>query len=592
MTRLIVLLTVVCGLALAACGGKSGQEDVSGGTTDATEVTADRDGGTETAERDPCKVEWGECGWADDIYCPCPKGSYCTVPGKGPDSDSWGGGGPYGHCVSESDYCETRFGNFIECGFAWSPDAAFREPPYCGDCPEGQVCIVDYNYPWTNHCCELQCGDSDMGPACGDNGCGGTCGECDEGFMCGAVQDRGGQTAKVCLPTCAAWCNLQSFECGTHAAVGPTDTDNGECLCGQCPEGDTCTDAGTCCIPDCDGKECGDDGCGGSCGQCDYEDECSEDGTCVCIPDCGDQTGPIPDCGSDGCGGYCECPGEGGECLEKDYDPEEGPWGFCWYPEESCPPLCAGGKCGVVPTQIVGEQVPTCDCGDCPAGQVCLEPDDEGGTCCTPDCDGKACGEDGCGGSCGECDGLNMQCVEGECQLVCDCLDDADCATLEDFNLCNGELVCGLTTPCQCELDPDSVVECPEGQICIPATGECCTPDCTGKECGPDGCGGSCGECPVKCTTHDQCGAGEVCLGEPDEWAPKEVCGLCGDAEPCNCGKPSWPEQYICSTDADCETNLMCGDQCDDCPPCPACINGWCAYETFEVVECLCTGCA
>ena len=31
------------------------------------------------------------------------------------------------------------------------------------------------------------------------------------------------------------------------------------------------------CQPDCEGKECGDDGCGGSCGDCDDEDICTED---------------------------------------------------------------------------------------------------------------------------------------------------------------------------------------------------------------------------------------------------------------------------------------------------------------------------
>ena len=211
MTRMNGLLLVLCGLALAACGGKSGQEDVSGGTTDATEVTADRDGGTETAERDPCKGEFGNCGWNGDQHCPCPEGTYCAGSRGDPDS------GPYGHCVSESDYCEPRFGSFIECGFAWSPDAEFGEPPYCGDCPEGQVCIVDYNYPWDNHCCELQCDDSDMGPPCGDDGCGGSCGEC--GGVC------------------------------------------------------QCNDKGQCFDP-CVGKECGDDGYGGSCGDCPEGMDC------------------------------------------------------------------------------------------------------------------------------------------------------------------------------------------------------------------------------------------------------------------------------------------------------------------------------
>ncbi len=280
VVRICTCAALVVAMTVAGCGsGNSGdgsKKDASNYADAMSEiVAADSDGGTETVERDPCKGEYGSCGWNGDQYCPCPEGTYCAGSRGDPDS------GPYGHCVSQSEYCDDRRGSSIECGFAWSPDAEFGEPPYCGDCPEGQVCIVNYNYPWQNHCCEPQCEDGDMGPACGDNGCGGNCGECDEGFMCGSTQDRGGQIAKACLPTCAAWCNQQSFECGTHAAIGPTDTANGVCLCGECPAGDTCTDAGTCCTPDCDGKECGDDGCGGVCGWCESGHGCKSD---HCLP--------------------------------------------------------------------------------------------------------------------------------------------------------------------------------------------------------------------------------------------------------------------------------------------------------------------
>jgi hypothetical protein len=97
----------------------------------------------------------------------------------------------------------------------------------------------------------------------------------------------------------------------------------------------------------------------------------------------------------------------------------------------------------------------------------------------------------------------------------------------------------------------------------------------------------------VECAAHAECGAGQVCLGEPDIGPPFEVCGLCGDVESCQCAAPAWPEQYHCTTDADCEQNFPCGDQCDDCPvTCPKCVHGWCVYGTFDDVMCLCTGCA
>ena len=41
------------------------------------------------------------------------------------------------------------------------------------------------------------------------------------------------------------------------------------------------TDCAGGCTPDCSGRECGDDGCGGVCGSCDVDETCSE-GTCTC----------------------------------------------------------------------------------------------------------------------------------------------------------------------------------------------------------------------------------------------------------------------------------------------------------------------
>jgi len=94
------------------------------------------------------------------------------------------------------------------------------------------------------------------------------------------------------------------------------------------------------CQPDCAGKECGDDGCGGSCGTCGFAAKC-ESGQCIaCIPNCSGK-----ECGDNGCGGMC---------------------------------------------------------GLCPAGWTCK--DDFMCGPCIPNCSGKECGENGCGGSCGACD--------------------------------------------------------------------------------------------------------------------------------------------------------------------------------------------
>src|SRR6185295_18222769 len=63
------------------------------------------------------------------------------------------------------------------------------------------------------------------------------------------------------------------------------------------------------CIPDCEARECGDDGCGGRCGMCPEGRACEErmghcvscgGGDCACKPSCDRRV-----CGSDGCGGSC-----------------------------------------------------------------------------------------------------------------------------------------------------------------------------------------------------------------------------------------------------------------------------------------------
>jgi hypothetical protein len=108
------------------------------------------------------------------------------------------------------------------------------------------------------------------------------------------------------------------------------------------------------CIPDCEGKECGPDGCGGNCGYCSRPEDCV-DGECVCTPDCEGK-----ECGPDGCGGNCGyCP-RGEDCID----------GMC-----ACEPNCEGKECGSDGCE--GE------CGFCPSSdETCTD-----GICvCNPAC--------------------------------------------------------------------------------------------------------------------------------------------------------------------------------------------------------------
>lgn len=130
--------------------------------------------------------------------------------------------------------------------------------------------------------------------------------------------------------------------------------------------------SGTECVPSCDGKACGDDGCEGSCGSCGADQVCNN-GVCesFCLADCAGKN-----CGDDGCGGVC------GTCAGSQ--------------------TCTNGVC-----TGAGACNPPCQ-----AGQTCNNGVCEGG--CTPNCNGGNCGDDGCGGSCGTCSG-GQTCVGNIC---------------------------------------------------------------------------------------------------------------------------------------------------------------------------------
>jgi hypothetical protein len=96
------------------------------------------------------------------------------------------------------------------------------------------------------------------------------------------------------------------------------------------------------CVPQCDGRFCGDDGCGGACGDCGDGEACTPGGRCQadpCIPACDGRA-----CGADGCGGTCgACSGDE-LCVEEE------------------------GQCRAFP--VCNHERPTCE-GGCGAGEFC-----------------------------------------------------------------------------------------------------------------------------------------------------------------------------------------------------------------------------
>jgi len=228
-----------------------------------------------------CKESTGEC--ADNSCTPDCNGITC--------GNDDGCGGSCGCldgkvCDDESDKCmDTCQTKGWICGSVNGEE--------CGECGAGLAC--DEN---TGRCvdCVPNCDGINCG---GDDKCGGTCG-CFDGKACG---DSG-----KCVDTCVTL----SYECGevNDEKCGPNnggclnnkrcDPAAGECIdscaslgwecgsvngevCGQCSGANEVCDEinGVCnCTPNCDGKVCGDNGCGGSCGSCDPGFSCGSDNSC------------------------------------------------------------------------------------------------------------------------------------------------------------------------------------------------------------------------------------------------------------------------------------------------------------------------
>ncbi len=178
-------------------------------------------------------------------------------------------------------------------------------------------------------------------------------------------------TTCPCRPACSG------RECGDDGCGGS---------CGNCPSGTRCVvESGQCeCVPNCAGRECGDNGCGGSCGSCEGSDVC-DDGDCrPCEPNCAGR-----ECGDNGCGGSC------GSCVAGE---------TCTNYACVCQPNCTGRECG---SNGCGGS-----CGNCSLFESCVN-----GRCssCEPNCTGRECGDDGCGGSCGNCPASDVCTALGQC---------------------------------------------------------------------------------------------------------------------------------------------------------------------------------
>lgn len=356
-------------------------------------------------------------------------------------------------------------------------------------CPGNSVCA-------DGHCpCVPECDDQ----ACGDDGCGGTCNPCAEGKICvegECVDCQSGCKLKACgLDLCGGSCGIcaPGLFCspGGHCSDKKCSCQGAECgspapgcdnLCGDgpldgCHHGYKCdletvedpeTHVCELCTPDCQGKECGPNGCGGLCGVCPSPSCCQPGfaGTYHCCGLCEPSVNCWgKECGPSGClcwdTNFCES-----GCLEMLSLPC-GQWGECPEGQECKWP---DGRC-----------VPCTSCGACLPSEYCSHE----GLCLAKQgqCADKECGSDGEGGNCGICPPGKACAVDSTCKPSSDPCEERECGPDGHGGICG---------------------ECGVGQLCDyggKCTYDACHWNCAGRECGPNGCGGSCGGC----------GAGESC---------------------------------------------------------------------------------
>jgi hypothetical protein len=354
------------------------------------------------------------------------------------------------------------------------------------------------------------------------------------------------------------------------------------------------------CVPDCTGKGCGDDGCGGQCG-----------GGCSALSQ--------SDCFTVQCVNF-QCVPTIGSC--DDGDPTTIDWctakdGCRHEPAPACQPTCVmASSCFVDAT---GRH-----------------------------CDLKQCGDDGCGGSCGDCavpaDACRTDFCDtqiGVCTLADRICDDDSPATLDfcsPVSGCQHVRIPGtgpgipgldlggatdvpaatpdvpvatdvaadsgtgpdaaITPDVPAEPDVPATADVP-AEPDVPATADVtagadapaatdpgchpdasrdapCVPQCSGKACGPDGCGGTCGSCPAdspfgRCSPF-ACVDGH-CLAQPVPCPSGESCDpFSGQCQGCvppaptpDCTAQCQDQVATCEQHCpECNTGASCATTCQD----------------------------
>mgnify|MGYP007046914987 CR=1 FL=1 len=372
----------------------------------------------------------------------------------------------------------------------------------------------------------------------------------------------------------------------------------------SCDDGDPCTETANCadgaCVggPDaCECKEtadCASKDDGDLCNGKHFCDKSKEPWQCAIAP------ASIVTCSDtdlDDCAGVV-CVPASGACTATNLD-DGTP---CNADGHGCTEdACSGGSCALGPVQGCACMVDT-DCLAYDDGDLCngvpfcnqveghCAPNPASIVFCATATDGP-CEETACVAASGDCaltprpngsacdDGIpctsDESCKNGACtftQTSCVCIGDADCAALEDGDLCNGTLYCDLASY-TCVINPATPVVCATGDdteclaaTCLPDAGTCTmAPAADGKICDADG---------LVCSESDACDDG-VCVagGWVCDCKVDADCADVDDGDPCN-------GTLYCSLPAGtCETNpatvVTCSDSDDT-----VCSKSTCSAQT------------
>lgn len=467
-------------------------------------------------------------------------------------------------------------------------------------CASGEGCFLDpcdQNEDCESGWCVQHLGAGVCSQACQE--------ECPAGWSCQQVAGTVPDVVYICVSDFANLCR----PCHTNdnctsvggAADACIDYGSGGNFCGGpcgldevCPWGFTCEEAPTVegtmlkqCVNDTGECPCTESsvalGLTTACavnnevGTCAGKRTCTADGLSSC-----DATSPaLETCNGvdDDCDGEVDEPQlEGGKYLELCSDDNECTEDTCEGEEGCVNVVLEVGDCSDANPCTVADH---CDAGTCVGDPV--ECDDD-----NPCTDNVCTAAGGCdyppivatcddGNSCTLAD----QCVDGLClgtAVECDCQVDADCAALEDGDLCNGVLFCNLEKlPYHCAVVADSIVDCPEPEgidsICNSST---CTPE--NGECSfvPSHQGGACDD-GEPCSNADSCVEGVCSPGPPvncndgnpctdDSCTPGEGCANTNNVAPCSDGSDCTVADQCQAGECVAGVAMACddGNQCTD----------------------------